>query len=274
MDRTLELAVKEVEATGLQTPFAILETALGEMVQGFKTDRLELGYEEARRAILGAPREAERYALAWPGYMTREGVRYETTFVEGGERGEDRGPVMGQRYKQQLPDVKYLPIGNPAILAPRQNLLTLSSDPDAASKLRPVFTRLTADRAHNHGSGHDEALTYEIKRCGEVFLDFGDLDRPFLKELQKKPDMVHLVMGRRSWITSFRPEDKEVILARDTLVPITGGQPFPGFNEDGIIAIGYAPPEPTGTAASTDFNLVVLWVTMFRITDKETKEGR
>ena len=62
-------------------------------------------------------------------------------------------------------------------------------------------------------------------------------------------------MGRRSWITSFRPEDKEVILARDTLVPITGGQQFPGFNEDGIIAIGYAPPEPTGRTASTEFKL-------------------
>jgi hypothetical protein len=275
LGHVLGLAVKEVAQTGSLSPFAILETHTSDrLVQGFRTPRLEIGYEEARRAVLAAPQEAKRYALAWLGYITREGVRYEGILVGGGERGEERGAAIGQRYKQRPPDVKYEPIGNAMLLGPDQNLLTLSGDPDAASKLRTVVTKLTADMAHSHGPRADEALTYEMKRCQGVILDLGDIDRPFLKELQKKPDIVHVVMGRRSWLTKFGPDDKEVVLARDTLVPISGGEPFPGFNEDGLITVGYLPPEPTAGADPTRINLVVLWMTMFRITDKEIGENR
>jgi len=266
---TLGFAINEVAQTGSLIPFGILETELSErMIQGFKTGRLELGYEQARGAILAAPPDAKRYAFAWLGYITLEGVRYEAILSEGGERGEERGVAMGQRYKQRPPDVKYEPIGNPAILGPHDNLLTLSADPNAASKLRPIVTRLTVDMAHDHSPRHDEALTYEMKKCKAVILDLGDLDRPFSKELQKQPDIVHVVIGRSSWLTKFKPEDKEVILASDTLVPIKGGQLFPGFNEDGLITIGYSPPESMPSADKTRLDLVVLWMTMFKITDK------
>jgi len=70
------------------------------------------------------------------------------------------------------------------VLGPHQNVLAL----DAASKLRPIFTRVTADVAHNQGPGHDEGQTYELKKCQAVYLDLGDLDRPFRKELQKEPE--------------------------------------------------------------------------------------
>jgi hypothetical protein len=267
----LQPAIREVRQTGSMAPFVILETlASRRMEQSFKTARLEMGYEEARRAIIAAPPEAVRYALVWLGYITREGVRYEGILVSGGERGDQQGAVIGVRYKQHLPELKYEPIGGPMILGPRENLLTLAGDPDAASKLTSTFTRLVVDMAHNHGPGHDENLTYEIKKCSAVYLDLRDLDRPFRKELGKEPDTVHVVVGRQSWFTFFKPEDKEVVLARDTLIPIGDAGLFPAFNDDGLITIGYSPPKfGLKNEGPKQLDLIVHWMTMFKVTDKD-----
>ena len=272
MEFALDRAVDEVKKTPMMSPFAILETfASSRTLQTFKAERLDIGFEESRRAVLAAPPEARRYALAWLGYSTIEGVRYETVYVEGGERGDEKGAAIAQRYKQRLPEVNCEPFGNPMVIWPSENLLTLSGDPDALAKLRPQYTRLKADMAHKQGPGHDEALKYEIKKCPSVLLDFGDLDRPFRKELQKAPDTVHVVMGRHSWITFFSPEAKDVVLSRETLLPGPGEPlPFPGFTEDGLITIGYAPPSSSLKGpGKKDYVIFVLWVSMFKVVDKE-----
>ncbi len=265
---TLGKACEEIAITGQQSPLAVIETPDGQFMQGFKTDRIELGYEDARQALLAAPADAERYALAWAGYVTIQGVRYETAMVGGGERGKARGAMIGQRYKQHLPDVRFQPIGNPAVLGPGDNLLTLAGDPEAASKIRPVFIRITADVDHNQSAGDGKAQAYEFRSCQELILSLGNLDLPFSPELQKKPDMVHVIMGQRDWATIFKPDAKDVFLGRDTLVPIRGGEPFPGFKEDGAIMIGYMPPVPTrdDTPAVAMF---VLWAAMFKVTDND-----
>ncbi|MGD0636833.1 MAG: hypothetical protein ABSA72_02165 [Nitrososphaerales archaeon] len=153
------------------------------------------------------------------------------------------------------------------ILGKGENLLTLSADPNAIAKLDPLFIRLTVDMAHKHGPGQDEALTYEFKKCGAVYLNLRDFDRPFRKELQKEPDTINVRIGKHVWITFFKPEDKEVVLARDTPLPLAGAPPFPGFKEDGYILIGYSPPPPTGDQKK-DLYLFVLWMTKFTVTDK------
>jgi hypothetical protein len=264
----LNEACKEIARTGGQTPLAVIETPAGQFIQGFKGKRLEFEYEEARQALLTAPSEAERYALAWAGYLTLQGVRYETVMIGGGERGKPRGATMGLRYKQQLPEVRFQPIGNPKILGPGDNLLTMASDPEAASKLRPAFERITADVDHNRASGNGKAPAYEFRSCPELILSFGDLDLPFRKELQKKPDSVHVVMNRRTWMTVFKPDEKEVFLNRGMLFPIRGNEPFMGFNEDGLIMICYMPPVPTGDKAPADVGMVVYWMAEFKITEK------
>jgi len=128
----LEPAVRQVRQTGSMSPFAMLETlASRRMVQTFRTDRPETGYDEAHRAILAAPPETTRYALAWLGHVTRGGVRYDAILVGGGERGEELAAVIGQRYEQRLPDVTCEPVGNLMVLGPEANLLTQSGGPNA-----------------------------------------------------------------------------------------------------------------------------------------------
>jgi len=268
----LKEAWNEIARTGEQHPFAAIETVSdAQFIQGFRRERLELAYEEARQALLDAPAEAVRYALSWAGYTTVQGVRYETVMVQGGERGKARGATLGQRYRQRLPDVKFEPIGNPALLGPGDNLLTMSGDPQAAARLVPVFQRITADVDHN--KNHENAPSYEFRKCKELILSFGDLDLPYRKELQKKPDTVHVIMGRRAWMTIFKPDAKEVYLVRDTLVPIRANEPFPGFVEDGMIMMGYMPPVPTGEKPPAEVGVVVWWMAEFKITDKEQAKG-
>ena len=240
------------------------------MIQRFRMQRLELGYEEARRAVLSASPEAQRYALAWLGYVTLEGVRYETIFVEGGERAKEQGATMGQRYKSRAPALLYEPIGNSMVLRAHENLLWLAGHSDAVTKLSPVVTRLKADIAHHSGRGGREALTYSVEKDSAVYLGLDELDRPFRKELQKEPDTVHVVIGPNIWALMFKPSDKEVFLVRDSLVPMgrTVG-PFPGFKEDGSIIIGYAPPQPTGGEGDGQYDVLVLWSGRFKI--KQTR---
>jgi hypothetical protein len=260
----LDEACNEIVRTGKQDPLAVIDTPEGQFIQGFRNERLEFGYEEARQALLTAPSDAQRYALSWAGYLTIQGVRYETVMVGGGGRGKARGVMIGQRYKQHLPDNKFQPIGNPTILGPGDNLLTLASDPEATSKLRPVFERITADVDHNHSTGNEKAQIYEFGACQELLLSFGDLDLPFRQELMKKPDMIHVIMGQNAWATVFKPDAKEVYLARDTLVPIRGGKPFSGFAEDGVIMIGYMPStSPRDDAVAV--GLFVLWAGTFKV---------
>ena len=53
-------------------------------------------------------------------------------------------------------------------------------------------------------------------------------------------------IDKQVWITFFKPENKEVVLARDTLLPLPGAPPFPGFKEAGYVLIGYSPPPSAG----------------------------
>ena len=175
---------------------------------------------------------------------------------------------MGQKYKQQLPATKFQPIGNVAVLGPGDNLLTMSADPGALSKLRLTYQRIVADVDHNHSPGHENPLKYEFEKCTELILALGDLDLPYSKELQKRPDMVQVVIGQGIWATIFGQEDKEVYLSRATLVPFKGERPFPGFVEDGAIVLGYMPPIPTGEINKQGIGLMVLWATLFKVTDK------
>jgi hypothetical protein len=270
---TLQRACIEIGQTGEQNPLAVIETPDGQFVQGFKNERLEVSHDEARRALLAAPADAMQYALAWAGYLTVEGVRYETVLVGGGERGLARGVTIGQRYHQKLPGVMFQAIGNLAILGTGENLLTMSSDPDAVLKLRPVFNKITADVDHNHSPGHEKPLTYEIRPSSQLILELGDLDLPYSKELKKKPDMVHVVIRGRIWATGFQPEAKEVYLTPSTLVPLEGGTPFPGFAEDGLIMIGWMPPVPPSGGSKT-LGMPVFWVTQFRVKNKDNEDAK
>ena len=80
---------------------------------------------------------------------------------------------------------------------------------------------------------------------------------------------MHIVTGRYWWMASIKPYDKEVVLAKGTLMPMGEGRQFPGFNEDGLITIGYSHLVPTPGDDKPRMDLVVLWMTAFKVTDEE-----
>jgi hypothetical protein len=69
-----------------------------------------------RRAVANAPPEVCKVAMAYDGYVTLEGTKYDAVFVEAGERGGASGVVFVQRYRPKGFLRAFSTIGNPAYI--------------------------------------------------------------------------------------------------------------------------------------------------------------
>lgn len=116
--------------------------------------------------------------------------------------------------------------------------------------------RILADHYHDKVAAGQGALAYEFCKSKGLVLGLAGLRIP-RKEMENKPNTVHVVTGRGIWSTAFDYTAAEVQLTPETLSPVRGDQPFPGFNEDGVIVVGHLPPTKTG--------LGVFWMTMYKI---------
>jgi hypothetical protein len=102
-------------------PFVIFEQN-GELgIQRFVTERLEEGPERAREAIAASPANVTAYALAYDGYLTIEGAKFDAILVEASERDRPAGVRMAQRYT--IKKENFQTIGNPALLGECETLL-------------------------------------------------------------------------------------------------------------------------------------------------------
>jgi hypothetical protein len=99
-------------------PFVIIEKSGGERVLArFVTDRIEDGSEKSKRYIEENKAGIERYAIAWDGFVTIEGEKWNAILVESGDRFQEKGYLMCQRYAQKgLIKKKSEPFGNPALI--------------------------------------------------------------------------------------------------------------------------------------------------------------
>ena len=101
--------------SGPLVPFVISYKRIGERIlTRFLTDRLEQGIEKARKFVFNARFDLEMYAIAYDGYVTLEGQKYDAIIVEGGMRKIEQGMRLAQRYeKKGFIIKKNVPIGNP-----------------------------------------------------------------------------------------------------------------------------------------------------------------
>jgi hypothetical protein len=93
------------------------------MLQRFVTERLEEGPEQAREAIASSPESVMAYALAYDGFITIEGAKFDAILVEASERGRPAGVRMAQRYSIKESLQSFETIGNPALLGECETLL-------------------------------------------------------------------------------------------------------------------------------------------------------
>ncbi len=106
------------EAAGPLIPFVMIITGGGERkLRRFVTDQLEEGVEAARNFVEEEKSDIEIYAIAWDGYLTLEGQKWDAILVEVGERIKEHGILLVQRYEQKgMFKKKTHLVGDPALV--------------------------------------------------------------------------------------------------------------------------------------------------------------
>jgi hypothetical protein len=100
-------------------PFVMTETTLTR----FASDRVEHGKAQAE-AFLAQQSNEQVIALAFDGYLTREGVKTDAIFVQAFDKNEEKGILLAQRYRHKTSDGQpFKKIGNPALVAYPDNPL-------------------------------------------------------------------------------------------------------------------------------------------------------
>jgi hypothetical protein len=120
MFKALDHAVFSIKDNGeTLIPFSLIEDAAGQQtLTRYVADRIEVGVEEGKKKIEAAKDEILRYALAYDGYLTIQGTRWEGLFVEAGDKVSPTGVLLCQRYKRKTGWFKkgIEPVGNPALV--------------------------------------------------------------------------------------------------------------------------------------------------------------
>ncbi len=79
--------------------------------------------DDARRLVSENFGNASRYAIAYDGYLTLEGVKCDAAFIEAGERGQPEAFILAQRYRLKKRGRGFVKVGKPVIVAKADQLL-------------------------------------------------------------------------------------------------------------------------------------------------------
>src|SRR5687768_9928579 len=106
------------DASGPLVPFTLTISREGEKaLTRFAVERLEDGVEQAKHHIENEKHKLQMYAIAWDGYVTIDGKRWDAILVEGSERDAESAFLFCQRYeKAGLIKKRNVAVGNPALL--------------------------------------------------------------------------------------------------------------------------------------------------------------
>lgn len=118
MFAALDHAVASIEEAGPLIPFAMTISKAGDKkLTRFALELLEQGLEAAQAHVHSEKENFKAYAIAWDGFITIEGKKWDCVLVEAGELSTEQGTLLAQRYeKKGFFKKKNLPIGNPALV--------------------------------------------------------------------------------------------------------------------------------------------------------------
>lgn len=119
MFQALDHAVASIaDSGGPLVSFLIVEGSDGmKKLARCVTERLEEGESRVKQMVREARATAVRYAVAWDGFATIEGKRWDALFIEAGDKVAPTGVLLCQRYQKKGIFRKGIePIGNPALI--------------------------------------------------------------------------------------------------------------------------------------------------------------
>ena len=84
---------------GPLVPFVIAEASGNRKISRFVADPYERSVAEARSYASTLAPDVTLYAIAYDGYITVEGIKYDAIIVQGAERGKGEAYLIAQRYR-------------------------------------------------------------------------------------------------------------------------------------------------------------------------------
>jgi len=120
----LDHGIDSVRASGGPLiPFVVFEQEGTRELRRFAAERLEDSQQKAREAIAAFPPSVTAYAIAYDGFLTVQGTKFDVILVEASERGRPAGVRMAQRYTPKKLLRSFQTVGNPALLGECETLL-------------------------------------------------------------------------------------------------------------------------------------------------------
>jgi len=118
MFAALDHAVASIEDAKHLVPFAMtINNAGDKKLTRFALEFLEQGLEAARVHVQSEKESINIYAIAWDGFITLEGKKWDCVLVEAGELNAVKGALLAQRYEEKgIFKKKRFPIGNPVLV--------------------------------------------------------------------------------------------------------------------------------------------------------------
>jgi hypothetical protein len=113
----LDHAIDSVRESGEPLiPLVLLEEAEGRNLHRFVAEGLEESVLRARQAVADCSSAVSAYALAFDGFITLEGTKFDAILVEASQRHRANGIRMAQIYRPKKTFRSFKTIGNPALL--------------------------------------------------------------------------------------------------------------------------------------------------------------
>ncbi len=113
----LDHAVDSVREGGPLIPFLIIGRSDGRELRRFASETLEEGQAAVRKAVAKLEHDVTAYAMAYDGYMSFEGSKWDAILCEAAERGAPSGVFFAQRYQpKQGVFGKFKAVGNAAFV--------------------------------------------------------------------------------------------------------------------------------------------------------------
>jgi len=119
----LDHGIESIKEGGQLVPFTMSETNGKRDLHRFVTERIEEGKEKAEEHLKKLNPSPEYAIVAYNGYVTIEGKKYEAILVKGFDKKQKEGYILAQRYtpKAFLRSLKI--IGNSAFIGNEPNIL-------------------------------------------------------------------------------------------------------------------------------------------------------
>ena len=112
----LDHGISSIEKSGPLVPFVVTEGSGERQIHRFVAEPYEESVAKARAYCATLAPSIAAYALAYDGYITLGGVKYDAIIVHAAERGGGDAYLVAQRYKPTTAGNPLAPIGNAAYL--------------------------------------------------------------------------------------------------------------------------------------------------------------